>query len=91
MWHLIGVDEDGTRHHCRQCIDKDEIRQHLAEAPAKLRKMQEPYLGAMLSAKQEYENIKALPEQDRPLFYENQSFKDQGFFIKNFVIEETDE
>jgi hypothetical protein len=87
MWHLIGIDEDGTRHHCRQCASEEEIRQHLAEAPSKLQKMCEPYLEAMFSAELEWKDIQKLPKQFRPLTCEYQDFKDQGFFIDHFIIE----
>ena len=87
MWHLIGVDEDGKRHHCNQCATKEEAEKLLAEAPEKHRKMCEPYLEAMYSAELEYKAMQKLPKAYRPLTSEYEYFKMQGFFMERFELE----
>jgi hypothetical protein len=87
MWHLIGVDEDGTRHHCNQCATEEEANRLLSEAPEKHRKMCEPYLEALFSAELEYKAIQKMPKQFRPLTSDYEYFKMQCLYVDHFELE----
>lgn len=87
MWHLIGIDEDGTRHRCKVAKTKEEAEKMLVEAPQKLIKMREPYLEALFSAELEYKAIQKMPKQFRPLTSDYEYFKMQCFYIDHFELE----
>jgi hypothetical protein len=87
MWHLIGIDEDGTRHRCNVAKSKEEADMLLAEAPQKLEKMREPYLEALFSAELEYKAIQKMPKQFRPLTSDYEYFKMQCFYVDHFELE----
>ena len=87
MWHLIGIDEDGTCHRCKVAKTKEEAEKVLVEAPQKLIKMREPYLEALFSAELEYKAIQKMPKQFRPLTSDYEYFKMQCFYIDHFELE----
>lgn len=83
MWHLIGVDGDGTRHRCNQCRTEEEAKTMLAEAMPKLEKMKAPYIDSLIQAqKDEEEGL------NEGLYYSDyMGWKEQGFFIVHFELE----
>jgi hypothetical protein len=87
MWHLIGIDEDGARHHCRACKTEEEANKYLTEARPSLERMKKPYEAVLARAYMEHLRIMEMPEDDRPLYYDYIGWKDQGFFIDHFIIE----
>lgn len=87
MWHLIGIDADGTRHHCNQCKTQEEALKLLEEAMPKLEKMKAPYIGDLVRASMERLEIQKLPKTKRPLYYDYLGWKEQGFFIERFEVE----
>lgn len=91
MWHLVGIDEDGVRHHCRACKTKEEADKYLAEARPSLERVKKKYEKALARAYMEYLQIKDMPEDDKPLYYDYMGWKDQGFFIDHFELEYKEE
>ena len=91
MWNLIGIDEDGERHRCRNCKTKEEAEKYLQEARPSLERMKKPYEKELSRAYMEYLQIKEMPDDDKPLYYDYMGWKMQGFFIKEFVLEQEDD
>jgi hypothetical protein len=83
MWHLIGIDDDGTRHHFNQCRTEEEANALLAKAPSAQAKMIAPYLEAIEQARQ-YE----LEGKNEGLGYSDyMGWKEQGFYVDHFELE----
>jgi hypothetical protein len=53
--------------------------------------MKKPYEQALVRAYMEYLKIKDMPDDDKPLYYDYMGWKMQGFFIKEFVLEQEDD
>jgi hypothetical protein len=87
MWHLIGIDEDGARHHWNEAETKEEASALLENAMPSLERMKKPYKEDLRNAYKEYLEIKEMPEDERHLHYEYLSWEMQGFFIDHFILE----
>ena len=83
MWHLIGIDDDGTRHHFNQYETEEEAKAMLAKAmPAQVR-MITPYLDAIEQARKDEADGK-----NEGLDYSDyMGWKAQGFYVDKFVLE----
>lgn len=88
MWQVIGIDEDGVRHICRRCATKEEAEQGIIKSQEGLKKIQATYADSLMKAIAEYREIKKMPLRKRPKYYDYMGWKMQGFFIKEFRIEE---
>lgn len=83
MWHLIGVDGDGTRHHFNQCRTEEEANALLAKAPSAQAKMIAPYIEAIERARQE-----EIEGKNEGLDYSDYiGWKMQGFYVEKFDLE----
>ena len=83
MWHLIGIDDDGTRHHINQCETEEEAKELLAKAMPAQAKMIAPYIEAVERARQE-----ELDGKNEGLYYSDyMGWKMQGFYVERFELE----
>jgi hypothetical protein len=83
MWHLIGIDDDGARHHFNQCKTEEEAKALLAKAMPAHVKMIAPYVEAIERARQE-----ELDGKNEGLDYSDyMGWKAQGFYVDHFIIE----
>ena len=83
MWHLIGIDDDGTRHHFNQCRTEEEAQALLARAMPAQAKMIAPYVEAIERARQE-----ELDGKNEGLDYSDyMGWKMQGFYVERFELE----
>ena len=83
MWHLIGIDDDGTCHHFNQCRTEEEANALLARAPSAQVKMITPYLEAIEQARQD-----ELEGKNEGLGYSDyMGWKEQGFYVDHFELE----
>ena len=83
MWHLIGIDDDGTRHHFNQFKTEEEAKAMLAKAmPAQVR-MITPYLEAIEQARQD----EAEGKNEGLDYSDYMGWKMQGFYVDKFVLE----
>lgn len=87
MWHLIGIDKDGARHHWNEAKTKEEAEILLEKAMPALNKARSNYISELIEAKDEHENIQRLPKEQRPLYYDYLGWKMQGFYIDHFILE----
>ena len=88
MWQVVGLDEDGTRHICRRCATKEEAEQGVIKSQKGLKRIQATYADSLMRAVAEYREIKKMTPRKRPKYYDYMGWKMQGFFIKEFRIEE---
>jgi hypothetical protein len=88
MWQVVGLDEDGTRHICRRCATKEEAEQGVIKSQEGLKRIQATYADSLMRAVEEYREIKKMTPRKRPKYYDYMGWKMQGFFIKEFRIEE---
>lgn len=91
MWHLIGIDKDGARHHWNECATKQEADILLQNAMPALDKMKSQYIDALMLAEQEREEIEKMSAERRPDYYDYLGWKMQGFYVDHFIIEERGE
>lgn len=83
MWHLIGIDDDGTRHHFNQCRTEEEANALLARAMPAQAKMIAPYVEAIERARRE-----ELDGKNEGLDYSDyMGWKMQGFYVERFELE----
>lgn len=83
MWHLIGIDDDGTRHHFNQCRTEEEANALLAKAMSAQAKMIAPYIEAIERARQE-----EIEGKNEGLDYSDyMGWKMQGFYVDHFELE----
>ncbi len=83
MWHLIGIDDDGTRHHFNQCKTEEEAQALLAKAMSAQAKMIAPYIEAIERARQE-----EIEGNNEGLDYSDyMGWKMQGFYVERFELE----
>lgn len=83
MWHLIGIDDDGTRHHFNQRKTEEEAKALLAKAMPAQVKMIAPYVEAIERARQE-----ELDGKNEGLDYSDyMGWKAQGFYVERFELE----
>lgn len=83
MWHLIGIDDDGTRHHFNQCKTEEEAQALLAKAMPAQAKMIAPYIEAIERARQD-----ELDGKNEGLDYSDyMGWKMQGFYVERFELE----
>lgn len=87
MWHLIGIDKDGKRHHCNQYSMQEDADKALADADRIQNRMVEAYLASIFKAELEYKQLQNMPKSIRPLLNEYNLFKSMGFLIDKFVLE----
>lgn len=94
MWAVIGVDADGAEHVWTMCQNKQSAEEKLQTIIDGYDDFRAPYINALAKAeKEEQELSKAvetgvLKEDKRPLYTDYMGWKDQGFYVKKFVIRE---
>lgn len=88
MWQVVGIDRDGERHVWTICDNEETAKQKAELAKAGLKRMQSGYADSLIKAVKEYREIKRMLLRKRPKYYDYMGWKMQGFFIKEFRIEE---
>jgi hypothetical protein len=83
MWHLIGIDDDGARHHFNQCKTEEEAQALLAKAMPAQVKMIAPYVEAIEQARKDEADGKNVGLD----YSDYMGWKMQGFYVERFELE----
>jgi hypothetical protein len=83
MWHIIGIDEDGARHHWNEAETKEQAEELLAKVKVAHNKMVLQHIEAVEIARQD-----EIEGRNAGLFYSDyMAWKMQGFYIDHFILE----
>lgn len=94
MWVVVGIDDDSVEHVWAICQDECSAKEKRDSIASGYVDFRAPYIDALAKAEKEEQKINKavklglIKESKEPPYTDYMGWKDQGFYVKEFVIRE---